>query len=78
MLDLARSMPGFIAYKSFCSEDGERASIIEFESAEQLRAWQQHPKHQRAQQLGRDRFYESYLLQVYEPLRESRFPGAAR
>jgi quinol monooxygenase YgiN len=30
MLDLARSMPGFISYQVYVSEDGERCSVIEF------------------------------------------------
>ena len=73
MLELARSMPGFISYKVFASDDGERASLIEFETAEQLRAWREHPEHREAQRLGRERFYTSYTLQVAEPERESRF-----
>ena len=33
MLTLARKMPGFISYDTYLSQDGERASIIAFESA---------------------------------------------
>lgn len=73
MMTLARSMPGFRSYEVFVSDDGERASLVEFETAETLRAWREHPRHSAAQQLGRERFYESYSLQVCEPMRESRF-----
>ena len=73
MLELARSMPGFVSYKVYASDDGERASIIEFETAGQLRAWREHPEHREAQRLGRERFYSAYTLQVAEPERESRF-----
>ena len=73
MFELARSMPGFVSYKVFASDDGERASLIEFETSEQLRAWREHPEHREAQRLGRERFYTSYTLQVAEPERESRF-----
>ena len=73
MLELAESMPGFISYKLYTSEDGERASIVEFESPEHLRAWREHPEHREAQKTGRERFYESYTLHVAEPTRESRF-----
>lgn len=38
MLEIARRMPGFVSYTSFQSADGERCSIIEFESAENLHA----------------------------------------
>jgi heme-degrading monooxygenase HmoA len=74
MRELAEAMPGFLSYKVFASEDGERCSIIEFDSAEHLRAWREHPEHREAQRLGRERFYQEYSLQVGEPQRVSRFP----
>lgn len=73
MLDLARSMPGFISYKVYVSDDGERCSVIEFDSREDLRAWREHPEHRDAQRIGRERFYEEYSLHVGEPERESLF-----
>jgi heme-degrading monooxygenase HmoA len=73
MLELARSMPGFVSYEVYKSEDGARCSIIEFETPEELQAWREHPRHREAQKIGRERFYESYTLQVGEPDRESRF-----
>ena len=76
MLELAASMPGFISYKCYTSEDGERASIVEFESAECLRAWREHPEHRQAQRIGRERFYVEYSLHVCEPIRSSRFERA--
>jgi len=73
MLELARGMPGFVTYKVFVAEDGERCSLIEFETAEDLRAWREHPEHREAQRLGRERFYDAYVLQVSDSGRESRF-----
>jgi heme-degrading monooxygenase HmoA len=73
MLELARSMPGFISYQLYVSEDGERCSVIEFESREHLQAWREHPDHREAQRLGRERYYEAYSLHVGEPERESLF-----
>ncbi len=73
MLALARTMKGFVSYKSFTAEDGERCSVIEFDSPEHLRAWREHPQHRQAQQLGRERFYAEYSLCIAEPKRESRF-----
>ncbi len=73
MLKLAEAMPGFISYKVYVAEDGERCSIVEFESAERLLAWRNLPEHREAQQIGRDRFYEEYTLHVADPVRESRF-----
>lgn len=73
MMEIARAMPGFLSYKVFTSEDGERCSVIEFETPEHLKAWREHPRHRAAQELGREHFYEEYTLQVAEPTRSSRF-----
>ena len=73
MLEIARSMPGFLSYQVYKSEDAARCSIIEFESREDLLAWRNHPRHQAAQKAGRQRFYSAYSLYVAEPERESHF-----
>jgi heme-degrading monooxygenase HmoA len=73
MEEIARAMPGFISMKGYVAEDGERVSIHEWESAEHLRAWRQHPEHVKAQERGRERFYEEYTLYVCDDPRESRF-----
>ena len=73
MLERARSMPGFLSYKVYLADDGERCSVIEFDTAENLRAWREHPEHREAQRAGRERYYEEYSLHVGEPTRESRF-----
>ena len=73
MAEIATNMPGFISYKSFYAEDGERVTIHEWETAEHLRAWREHPEHVQAQGLGRQDFYEEYSLQVTEEVRTSRY-----
>ena len=73
MLELARSMPGFISYKRYTAEDGERVSIHEWESAEHLRRWREHPRHREMQEMGRSRFYAEYTSFVLDSPRESRF-----
>lgn len=73
MQTIAEAMPGFISYKVFHAPDGERASIIEFESREELQAWKINAEHIAAQQLGRDKFYQEYTLTVSDSLRETKF-----
>jgi heme-degrading monooxygenase HmoA len=73
MLELASAMPGFVSYKVFASEDGERLSLIEFDSEEHEQAWRDHPEHRAAQRLGRERFYEEYRLQVCRTVRDYGF-----
>jgi heme-degrading monooxygenase HmoA len=74
MADIARSMPGFISWKAYFAEDGERLSFHEWESEECLRAWREHPQHVAAQRRGRADFYEEYTLYVCSSPRESRYP----
>ncbi len=73
MLELARSMPGFVDFKAFVADDGERVSIITFASMEAHRAWRDHPDHRAAQRKGRERFYATYDISVSEVVGESHF-----
>jgi heme-degrading monooxygenase HmoA len=72
---LASSMPGFISHKGFAAEDGERVSIVEFESEEAQHAWRIHPEHLVAQRRGRKDFYRDYHIQVCSVLHESVYPA---
>ena len=75
--ELARNMPGFVSSTDFTAEDGERLTIVEFRSAEELQAWREQADHAAAQQRGRDHYFTEYSLQVCEQLRESRFSREA-
>jgi heme-degrading monooxygenase HmoA len=66
-------MPGFIDFKSFKAEDGERLSIIRWQDEETLRAWREDPRHLVAQHAGRTKWYEYYKIEVAQVLRESIF-----
>lgn len=73
MLELAQAMPGFVSFRHYGAADGERISVVEFESAETALAWRNHPEHGEAQERGRTDFYSWYRLQVCEQLRERVF-----
>ena len=75
--DLAVKMPGFISVKTFNADDSERVTLVEFESEETMRAWREHPEHRQAQQLGREKFYSEYRIQVCQPIRDYSFPKKA-
>ncbi|HVV70690.1 MAG TPA: antibiotic biosynthesis monooxygenase [Verrucomicrobiae bacterium] len=61
---LAVAMPGFVDIKTFAAPDGERVSIVEFESEAAHNAWREHPEHRMAQKLGREKFYSEFRIQV--------------
>lgn len=71
---LALTMPGLVSSSDFRAEDGERLTIVEFRSAEELEAWRVQSEHLAAQQKGREHYFTEYSLQVCQELRVSRFP----
>jgi heme-degrading monooxygenase HmoA len=77
MSELAQTMPGYVSHKGFVAADGERVTIVEFDSEEGLRAWATHPEHVAAKQQGRASLYSEYKIQVCQVLRESAFPAKA-
>ena len=68
---LARAMPGFVAFTTFTSSDGERMSVVEFASEEAHTAWRDHPEHRRAQRRGREEFYDSFRIDVCRRVRRT-------
>ena len=73
MLARARTMPGFVDFKSFRADDGERLSVIWWDNAETLRAWADDARHRVAQRLGREKWYKSFRLEVTEVARSYGF-----
>jgi len=73
MLDLARTMPGFIDVKSFKADDGERLTLVWWEDEETLRGWRTNARHLVAQKTGRERWYAYYKLEVAEVKRAKDF-----
>ena len=74
MSELARTMPGYISHKVFTAEDGERVTLVEFESPEAQEGWRKHTEHLAAQRKGRNDFYSEYRLQVCTVVKDTRFP----
>ena len=62
----ARAMAGFIELKAFTAADGERVSLVTFDSMEHHAAWRDDPEHRAAQARGRDAFYAEYSIAVCE------------
>ncbi len=77
MLALAQAMPGFVSFKQFAAQDGERLSVIEFDTEEHLAAWREHPEHLRAQARGKEKFYAEYRLTVARTIRDYGFRRGA-
>ena len=73
MNELAQTMPGYISHKGFFADDGERVTVVEFESEEGMRAWRMNPEHRAAQKKAREVYYSEYSIQVCNVVREAKF-----
>ncbi|HVO27201.1 MAG TPA: antibiotic biosynthesis monooxygenase [Candidatus Margulisiibacteriota bacterium] len=73
MLARARTMAGFLDFKSFGADDGERLSVIRWESQDSMRAWTDDVRHVIAQRLGREKWYEYFRVEVAEVVRSYGF-----
>jgi heme-degrading monooxygenase HmoA len=76
MLDRAKTYPGFVAMKSFKADDGERLTVVWWETDELQTAWRQDERHRAVQKKGRERWYHYYHLEVAQVLREHQFVKA--
>jgi len=73
MLATAKTMPGFVDFKSYQAEDGERISVVWWQDHETMAAWRAHPRHQIAQQAGREKWYQMFKIEVAEVVRSGAF-----
>ncbi len=69
----AREMPGFVDFKEFVADDGERVSLVVFASREAHDAWRDDPRHRAAQARGRVDWYTDYSIQVCELVAKREF-----
>jgi len=65
MRELAKQDYGCVEFTSV-QEDGLEITISYWQRESDILRWKQDPEHQRAQQLGRTRWYASYRVEVVE------------
>jgi heme-degrading monooxygenase HmoA len=53
MRAITEGVPGFVSFKRFRADEGERVSIIDFESEEALQSGREHPEHRNAREVER-------------------------
>jgi len=73
MRDLAIGKFGCLEFHAVTESEHEVA-LSYWPDEASIRAWRNHPEHVLAQRAGRDRWYESYSVQVAEVTREYRVP----
>lgn len=68
MRELALKEFGCLEFNAVTEGDQEIA-LSYWPSEEHIKAWKQHPEHLAAQQLGKERWYESYSVEIAEIMR---------
>jgi heme-degrading monooxygenase HmoA len=72
MRELALEQFGCLEFTAV-TEGSHEIALSYWPSEAHIRAWRTHSEHVLAQQLGRERWYESYTVQVADITREYRF-----
>lgn len=69
MSQLAQGIRGYVSHKGFVADDGERVTIVEFETEEALQEWRAHPEHAKAKRRGIECFFSDYKFQICRVIR---------
>jgi heme-degrading monooxygenase HmoA len=77
MSELARTIPGYISHKGFVADDGERVTIVEFETEEALHQWRIDPEHAKAKRRGIEAFFSEFKFQICSVIRERMWTAKA-
>lgn len=64
MVEKAKSQKGFIGVVSVRNNDGTGITVSYWDSIENIKAWKDHGEHKEAQQLGREKWYEHFTVQI--------------
>ena len=48
----AKTQPGYVDFKSYQAEDGERISVVKWKDRETLEAWRQNARHREPRRVG--------------------------
>lgn len=78
MSELARDVPGYISHKGFIANDGERVTIVEFDSEEALERWRTHTDHRHAKRRGFESFFSEFKYQICSVIRSKTWSATNR
>jgi len=73
MVELARTMVGFLGIESVRDSDGFGVTVSYWQDEESIRAWKGHAEHLAAQAEGKSSWYEEYSVRVAKVERAYRF-----
>jgi heme-degrading monooxygenase HmoA len=73
--ELAFSDFGCLDFISATEDNGDEITLSYWPDEDSIRKWKAHTDHVMAQEMGREKWYASYLVQIAEIKREYRFPA---
>jgi len=71
--EIAKTLPGYIGIESTRDADGFAITVSYWESEEAIKGWRKHAKHAIAQKIGKERWYEDYILRMAKLERQYSF-----
>ena len=76
MMELARNQPGFLGVDH--ARDAVGITVSYWDTLQSIAEWKSQTEHAYAQQLGRERWYESYTIRICRVEREYSFERVPR
>jgi len=70
---LAKQQPGFLRVESTRNQEGQGITVSYWESLEAIQNWKGNAKHLVAQQLGKEKWYSHYQVEICQVLRSYSF-----
>ena len=70
---LVEAQSGYLGAESFSNDEGKNVTIVKFKTKEDIKKWRENPVHQKAQELGREKWYQHYNVKVCKVEREYEF-----
>ncbi|MBF2760424.1 MAG: antibiotic biosynthesis monooxygenase [Ectothiorhodospiraceae bacterium AqS1] len=64
MREIAATMPGYIGIESARDEKGFAVTVSYWESEDAIASWRNHARHRLARRIGRERWYDHFILRV--------------
>jgi heme-degrading monooxygenase HmoA len=72
VVEISKTIPGYVSQKRFTADDGERVTLVEFATEAGQLAWARHPDHVAAMRLGHEKLYADFTIQVCDVRRTAK------
>jgi heme-degrading monooxygenase HmoA len=64
MVELAKTMPGYLGVESVRDAAGVGITVSYWRTEADIRHWKQHAEHVRAQEIGKSTWYSDYAVRI--------------